>query len=258
MTNDNTDLDKLELKLNASVGINNAGQAERDRDLVKTGALLSIARSLESTRVPDHWEALESPSGAILGWFDPQVARTIAQALAASQGRQQDADDVPLPIEVGSIVVLTEALELAGDDEDAVRGLTMGQVLELGVTEDEPYAVVAWLEDGVIEGEPGKVWVSALTALEQREAEPVEREVDNLERERVQHGITLDDESAVLNGDDLEPEDDIEVDSIDADFDTVVEPEPVAPVDPLTALKGKTKGKGKRAPMFGGSDDDGL
>lgn len=244
MTNDNTDLAKLELKLDASVGINNAGQAERDRDLVKTGALLSIARSLESTRVPEHWEALESPSGAILGWFDPQVARTIAQALAASQGRQQDADDAPLPIEVGSVVVLTEALELAGDDEDAVQGLTMGQVLELGVTEDEPYAVVAWLEDGVTEGEPGKVWVSALTALEQREAEPVE--VTTLDGGGgASSGITLDDEAAVLNGVDLEPEGDIEVDDIDADFDTVVEPEPAAPVDPLTALKGKSKG-GKR------------
>lgn len=261
-----TNINNLEGILERSVGINNSGQAERDRDLAKTGALLSIARSLESTRVPDHWEALESPSGAILGWFDPQVARTIAQALAASQGRQQDEDDEPLPIEVGSVVVLTDALELAGDNPEDIEALTMGQVLELGVTEDEHYALVAWLEDGVVEGEPVKVWVKHLTALEQREAEPV-GVPDGHNPDKVNHyyadalgdPTTCTDEGhnhpepepvevAVLDGgggasSGLEVEGD---DDIDADFDTVVEPEPTPTVDPLTALKGKSaKGKGK-------------
>lgn len=244
---DITNLDDLEHMLKAAARVANPSIAQSDRELVKVSSLLSIARSLESTRVPEHWEALESPSGAILGWFDPQVARTIAQALAASQGQQQpDADDEPLPVIVGSVVVLTEALELAGDDPVQVEALTMGEVLDLGRTEDELYAVVRWLDD--TDAEPGKVWVSALTALEQREAEGEPVHVATLDDGGgAVLGITLDDEAAVLNGDDLEPEADIEVDDddIDADFDTVVEAEPTAPVDGLSALKGKSKGRGK-------------
>lgn len=274
---DITNLDDLEHMLKAAARVANPSIAQSDRELVKVSCLLSIARSLESTRVPDQWEALESPSGAILGWFDPQVARTIAQALAASQGQ---AEPESLPVVVGSVVVLTEALELAGDDPDAVGALTMGEVLDLGRTEDEPYALVKWDDT---DAEPGKVWVSALTALEVRDGEPVGVS-DGHDPDKVNHyyddglgdpetctdeghnhpepsapievatldggggavsGVTLDDEAVLLAGVDLEPEGDIEVegDDIDADFDTVVEAEPAAPVDGLSALKGKSKGK---------------
>lgn len=115
MTNDNPlDLDRLEHTLKGTLGMTNYGQAERDRDIVKTGALLSIARSLESNKVPDNWEALEGPSGAVLGWFDPQVARAIAQALGASQARQ-NGDEAPeaLPLVEGALVVLTALAEQA-------------------------------------------------------------------------------------------------------------------------------------------------
>lgn len=253
MNNDNPlELDRLEQRLKDTIGVHNAGQAERDRDLVKTGALLSIARSLEANAVPSHWESLEGPSGAILGWFDPTVARAIAQALGATEARQADAaDDEQRPVIVGSVVALTAALEQALEQGDPSLA-TLGEVLDLGRTEGTLYAVVRWDDDDESVA-PGKVWVSELTALEQREGEPVdEAELERLNRE-ADGEPDLPTPTAEAVVDNLDLEGDAELDD---DFDTVVEP--AAPVDGLSALKGKSKGKSKRAPMFGGSDDDGM
>lgn len=262
---DNIDLDKLEAKLAGTVGITNMSVQARDLDLIKAGALLSIARSLESNKVPDHWESLEGPSGAILGWFDPQVARAIASALGATEARQAAAqDDEPRPVIVGSVVALTAALEQALEQGDpTLAGL--GEVLDIGVTEGAYWALVRWDDDD--EGtDPGRLWVSDLTALEAREAEPVS---DAEAAAWAEAGEAFDAdklESDHLAGVDLEPEADIEVpgitddgtviepdteapaapepevddDDIDADFDTVVDDAPPA-VDGLAALKGKTK-----------------
>lgn len=254
MTNDTTDLDKLEAKLAGTLGMTNAGQAERDRDVVKTGALLSIARSLESNKVPDHWESLEGPSGAILGWFDPQVARAIAQALGATEARQAAAeapDD--LPVVVGGVVALTAALAQALEQGDPnLAGL--GEVLELGVSEGAEWALVRWDDDDESVA-PGKLWVSDLTALARVDAEPVS-EADAAawaeagEAFTEGDGVTdatyapADDNS----GFDIEPDDgagdpapepEVDDDDIDADFDTVVDDTPPA-VDGLSALKGKS------------------
>ena len=265
MTDNPLDLDKLEAKLAGSLSITNYGVAERDRDIVKTGALLSIARSLEANKVPDHWESLEGPSGATLGWFDPQVARAIAQALGATEARQAaaEADEPERPVIVGSVVALTAALEQALEQGDPTLA-TLGEVIDIGVTEGAYYALVRW--DDEPEGTaPGKLWVSDLTALEAREAEPVsdaeaaawsqageafDPEVAaalNAEADGepdLEPGIT--DDGTVIEPDDEpaaapEPVVDDVVDDIDADFDTVVDTEATPAVDPLTALKGKSK-----------------
>lgn len=171
-TNNPISLDSLEVKLKSTLAMTNHGEAERDRNIVKTGALLSIARSLEANKVPDHWESLEGPSGAILGWFDPQVARAIAQALGATQAREAvDEDDEPRPVIVGSTVALTAALSAALELGDpSIAGL--GEVLDIGVTEDAYYAIVRW-DDDAPDVTPGKVWVTDLTAIDKAEADPL-------------------------------------------------------------------------------------
>lgn len=161
MTTHNIDLDDLEAKLASTAGMTNSGQAERDRDYAKTGALLSIARSLEANKVPDHWESLEGPSGAILGWFDPQVARAIAQALGATQTRQ-DGETEAEPVEVGSLVVLTKMAEQAEAMGDTT---TVGEVTELGESEGTAWAWVVWGTEVDGSVDEGKVWVSELTVV---------------------------------------------------------------------------------------------
>lgn len=264
MTNDNPlDLDRLEHTLKGTLGMTNYGQAERDRDIVKTGALLSIARSLESNKVPDHWEALEGPSGAVLGWFDPQVARAIAQALGASQARQ-DGDEAPeaLPVVEGALVVLTalaEQAEVMGDTT------AVGVVVALGESEGSAYAWVDWRDD---DSEPGKVWVSDLTVVGHADAETANLagadlepdgdievpDADDLARLNAEADMLGDPTEAGVTSDGtvIEPDDEpaaapdpvVDDDDIDADFDTVVESTP--PADGLAALrKGKGKGKSK-------------
>lgn len=270
MTTNNIDLDDLEAKLAGTVGMTNSGQAERDRDYAKTGALLSIARSLEANKVPDHWESLEGPSGAILGWFDPQVARAIAQALGATEARQatDEAAPDPLPVIVGSVVALTEALTFALDQGDpSLAGL--GEVLDIGVSEGAYYAIVKW--DDEPDTDPGKVWLTDLTALEAREGVPVDdatatargsvdwidpaEEDDEPEPDEREADIIegVDTALADNSGFDIEPDDGagdpapepvVDDTDIDDDFDIVVDDTPPA-VDGLTALKGKSKG-GKR------------
>src|SRR5688572_11256157 len=117
-TNDPRNLDNLEARFLSAVSVTNDSVAARDRDVVKTGALLSIARSLEAKRIPDTWEPLEAPNGVRLGWFDPTVAAVIGQALGASgldvtDDSEPDAEPDDLPVEVGAAVVLTSALENA-------------------------------------------------------------------------------------------------------------------------------------------------
>lgn len=249
------DLDHLEARLRDSLSVTNYGVAERDRDIAKTGALLSIARSLEANKVPDDWEALEGPSGAVLGWFDPLVARAIAQALGASQARaegdESEGDD-EAPIEVGAAVALTAALEQALDLGDpSLAGL--GEVLDLGISEGTEWALVKWDDEAA---GTDKVWLTDLTVIGQAD---VTVTVDEDEAEVVES--TIDATLATLNaeadgepdlpvttdvGIDIEPdteapeapEPEVDDDDIDADFDTVVEP---APVDGLSALR---KGKG--------------
>jgi hypothetical protein len=259
MTDNPLDLDKLEAKLASSLSVTNYGVAERDRDIVKTGALLSIARSLESNKVPDHWESLEGPSGAVLGWFDPQVARAIAQALGATEARQAttDADPAPRPVVVGSVVALNEALAFALD-QGAPELAGLGEVLDVGISEGAEWALVRWDDDDA-GTEPGKVWVSDLTALEAREAEPVSEpeaaawaEAGEAfeQADLTPHIEALDEAVTVIadnSGFDIEPDDgagdpapepEVDDDDIDADFDTVVEAPPA--VDGLAALKGKS------------------
>lgn len=259
MTTNNVDLDDLEAKLAGTVGMTNSGQAERDRDYAKTGALLSIARSLEANKVPDHWESLEGPSGAILGWFDPQVARAIAQALGATEARQatDEAAPDPLPVIVGSVVALTEALTFALDQGDpSLAGL--GEVLDIGVSEGAYYAIVKW--DDEPDTDPGKVWLTDLTALEAREGVPVDDATAPAwaeageafeQADLTPHVEAIDEAVADIvdnSGFDIEPDDgagdpapepEVDDDDIDADFDTVVDSTPPA-VDGLSALKGKS------------------
>lgn len=237
MTTGLTNIDNLEGMLERTVGINNAGQAERDRDLVKTGALLSIARSLESNKVPDHWQALEAPSGAILGWFDPQVAESIAGALARTQAAQADDADDALPIEVGSMVSLTaeleQALDTIGGTVDDLRDLVaMGEVVDLGVDQDQAWALVRW-QDHPAAPPNGRLWVSLLTVLEQREGEA--GPVDEPELRGDLGGSVP--TAELIDGN---PPAELDDDDLDEDFDTVVEAEPAKPVDGLSALKGKS------------------
>lgn len=261
---DISNLDKLEVDYASTRGMTNPTQVQRELDAVKTGALLSIARSLESTKVPDHWEALEGPSGAILGWFDPQVARSIAQALGASQARAEHdptggRDD--LLIEVGSMVSLTEALEhydLDNVDDDGnyaalVDIVAMGEVVDIGIDQDEQWALVRW-QDHPNAPANGRVWSRLLTVLEPLEPEADEREADVINGVDTNPPVevaTLDGGGGANSGFDIEPdngpaeapEPEVDDDDIDADFDTVVEAEPAPAVDGLSALKGKSKRK---------------
>lgn len=274
MTDNPLDTNKLAADLVATRALRDPRDADRTRDDIKTAALISIARSLESNRVPDHWEALEGPSGAILGWFDPQVARAIAQALGATQARAEgETVDTPpeaLPIVVGSLVVLTELAEQVEALGDIT---TVGTVTDLGATEGEQFAVVNWgtEPDGSID--ESRVWVSALTVVG-HDGDPLLETTDDVSGTRYAQRDANDDDLAQVNaeadmlgdpteavndapgvaddGTIIEPDDEPDaapdptvddvVDDIDADFDTVVEATP--PADGLAALR---KGKGKNA-----------
>lgn len=171
MTDNPLDLDDLGVKLKSTLAMRDHGQAERDRNIVKTGALLSIAKSLEAKTVPDNWEALEGPSGAVLGWFDPQVARAIAQALGASQERAAEVEPdegEAHPIEVGSFVALTEALERLYEDTEpgAQWHASVGRVEQLGIDQDEAWALVNWGTEPDGRADTGRLWVRILTVVD--------------------------------------------------------------------------------------------
>lgn len=253
MTDNPLDLNKLAADLVATRALRDPRDADRQRDDIKTSALVSIARSLEANKVPDHWEALEGPSGAILGWFDPQVARAIAQALGATQARAQGEPN-PEPVEVGSLVVLTAMAEQAEAMGDMT---TVGEVTELGESEGTVWAWVVWgtEPDGTVD--EGKVWASELTVVgragdelaeaqaEDAEGNPVDIATLNAEADMLGDptevaGVTSD--GTVIEPDDEPapaPEPEVDDDDIDADFDTVVDTTP-AP-DGLAAIR---KGKG--------------
>ena len=255
MTDNPLDTNKLAADLVATRALRDPRDADRTRDDIKTAALISIARSLEGNKVPDHWEALEGPSGAILGWFDPQVARAIAQALGASQARAEGEPEAE-PVEVGSLVVLTAMAEQA---EAMGHATTVGQVTELGESEGTVWAWVVWgteLDGSVDEG---KVWVTELTVVgragddlaeaqaEDAEGNPVDIATLNAEADMLGDptevaGVTSD--GTVIEPDDEpapapDPVSDELVDDIDADFDTVVDSTPA--LDGLAAIR---KGKG--------------
>lgn len=257
MTDNPLDLNKLAADLVASRALRDPRDADRQRDDIKTSALVSIARSLEANKVPDHWEALEGPSGAVLGWFDPQVARAIAQALGATQARQDGEPELE-PVEVGSLVVLTAMAEQAEAMGDAT---TVGQVTELGESEGTVWAWVVWGTELDGSTDEGKVWVSELTVVgragdelaeaiaEDADGNPlsaddiarINAEADMLGDSTEVAGVTSD--GTVIEPDDepaQAPEPEVDDDDIDADFDTVVEAAP-AP-DGLAAIR---KGKGK-------------
>jgi hypothetical protein len=265
MADNSLDTNKLAADLVATRALRDPRDADRARDDIKTAALISIARSLEGNKVPDHWEALEGPSGAILGWFDPQVARAIAQALGATQARN-DGEPEAAPVEVGSLVVLTAMAEQAEAMGDIT---TVGEVTELGESEGTVWARVIWGNepDGTVD--EGKVWVSELTVVgragdklvevqaEDAEGNPVtvtgategadelaqaNAEADMLGDPTEVAGVTSD--GTVIEPDDEPapaPEPEVDDDDIDADFDTVVET--TSAPDGLAAIR---KGKGKR------------